>query len=96
MVVTENDDRVRALVRLDRFSDTFLYVGRFVESRVLAHMTTAQNAVQQYAELEGKRSHLQITVNLIFAVVALLLLSLLCAGGARATALAQRFAAATA
>ncbi|MBI1209545.1 MAG: HAMP domain-containing protein [Azospirillum sp.] len=74
LMVNESDDRVRALVRLDRFVDAYLYVGRFVESRVLAHMATAQEAVKQYAELEGSRSSLKITVTLIFIVVALLLL----------------------
>ena len=29
------DERVRALVRLDEFSDLYLYVGRFIETRVL-------------------------------------------------------------
>ena len=38
LMVTESDDRVRALVRLDRFVDTFLFVGRLVEPRVLSHM----------------------------------------------------------
>jgi two-component system nitrogen regulation sensor histidine kinase NtrY len=74
LMVNEADDRVRALVRLDHFSDTFLFVGRVVEARVLAHMAATQDAVKQYAELEGSRSNLQITFTLIFVVVALLLL----------------------
>ncbi len=74
LLVNEADDRVRALVRLDRFSDTYLFVGRVVEARVLAHLAATQDAVKQYAELEGSRSSLQITFTLIFVVVALLLL----------------------
>jgi two-component system, NtrC family, nitrogen regulation sensor histidine kinase NtrY len=74
LMVTDTDDRVRALVRLDRFVDTFLFVGRLVEARVLSHMESAQEAANSYAELEGKRSSLQITFTLIFVVVALLLL----------------------
>jgi two-component system, NtrC family, nitrogen regulation sensor histidine kinase NtrY len=74
LMVGDTDDRVRALVRLDRFVDTFLFVGRLVDPRVLGHMENAQQAASSYAELEGKRSSLQITFTLIFVVVALLLL----------------------
>jgi len=69
-----SDDRVRALVRLDAFSDTYLFVGRFVDPRVLAHLDRTQGAAKLYAELEGRRSGLQITFAMIFIVVALLLL----------------------
>ncbi len=72
LLVNENDDRVRALVRLDRFVDTFLYVGRFVDSKVLGHMERTQGAVREYEQLEQRRSGLQITFALIFVVVALL------------------------
>ncbi|MEI6987085.1 MAG: PAS domain-containing sensor histidine kinase [Rhodospirillaceae bacterium] len=74
LMINEADDRVRALIRLDRFVDTYLYVGRVVESRVLAHTAAAQDAVKQYTDLENSRSKLQITFTLIFVVVALLLL----------------------
>ncbi|MGQ9366102.1 ATP-binding protein [Azospirillum sp. A39] len=74
VMTNESDDRVRALVRLDRFVDTYLYVGRLVEPRVLAHMEAAQGAAARYAALEGERGSLQITFTMIFVVVALLLL----------------------
>jgi len=74
VLVNDSDDRVRALVRLDRYVDSYLFVGRFVESRVLGHMEKAAQAVREYSELQGSRSNLQITVTLIFVMVALLLL----------------------
>lgn len=74
LIVAEQEDRVRAVVRLDRFVDTYLYVGRLVEPKVLAHMEAAQGAVKLYRELEGQRGTLQITFTLVFVVVALLLL----------------------
>jgi two-component system nitrogen regulation sensor histidine kinase NtrY len=71
----DSDDRVRALVSLDQFPNgAMLYVGRFVEPQVLAHMEQTQRAVAQYERLEGQRSGLQITFALIFLVVALLFL----------------------
>ncbi|MDR3515295.1 MAG: PAS domain-containing sensor histidine kinase [Azospirillaceae bacterium] len=74
VLVNDKDDRVRALVKLDGFSDTYLFVGRMVESRVLTYMESAHGAAQAYSELETRRSSLQITFTLIFVVVALLLL----------------------
>ena len=69
-----NDNRVRALVRLDRFVDTFLYVGRRIEPNVLSQINAAQNAVVEYKELEGRSTELQIKITAIFLVIALLML----------------------
>ena len=69
-----SDDRVRALVRLDAFTDTYLFVGRLLDPRVLAHLDRTRDAVKLYEELEGRRSGLQITFAMIFIVVALMLL----------------------
>ncbi|MDR3449289.1 MAG: PAS domain-containing sensor histidine kinase [Alphaproteobacteria bacterium] len=74
LLVSDNDDRVRALLRLDNFVDTYLFVGRPVEPKVLAHMAATQKAVSEYKQLEVRRSGLQTTIGLIFVVVALLLL----------------------
>ncbi len=74
LIVSDNDNRVRALVRLDNFVDTYLFVGRPVEPKVLAHMATTQTAVKEYRQLEGKRFGLQLVISLIFVVVAMLLL----------------------
>lgn len=74
LIVNDSDDRVRALVRLDNFVDTYLFVGRPVEPVVLSHMATTQQAVKEYKQLEGKRFGLQLTISLIFVAVALLLL----------------------
>ena len=76
VVLMENDadDRVRALVRLDGFADAYLYVGRFVDGKVLAHMDQTEAAVEEYQRLQGRQSSLQITFVMIFVVVALLML----------------------
>lgn len=74
ILTADADDRVRALMRLNTFEDTYLYVGRLVDPRVLGHIDRTRSAVSLYQELEGKRSGLQLTFALIFAVVALMLL----------------------
>lgn len=70
----QSDDRIRALVALNQFVDAFLFVGRFVDPALLAHVERTQEAVSQYQILEGKRFDFQLTFALVFALVALLLL----------------------
>ena len=74
IMTSENDDRVRALVRLDGPVDSFLYVGRLVDPTVLGHMERTRGAVAQFEQLEIERSDLQISFALIFVLVGLLLL----------------------
>ncbi len=90
ILTAPNEDRMRALLRLDGFTNAYLFVGRLVDPRVLAHIATTENAAKLYQELEGQRSDLQITFALIFVVVALmLLLAAVWVGLAFATKLSQ-------
>lgn len=74
LVISDNDDRIRALLRLDNFVDTYLFVGRLVEARVLAHMASTERAVKEYKDLKEYSSGIRVMITMIFAVVALLLL----------------------
>src|SRR6201981_1392588 len=75
IMTNDSDDRVRALVRLNQFgSDVYLYVGRFIEPRVLNYIEENRRAAAQYEQLEDQRSVSQIKFALIFLMVALLFL----------------------
>ncbi|MGE0714000.1 MAG: ATP-binding protein [Alphaproteobacteria bacterium] len=74
VLTSDSDDRVRALTRLDEEGAAFLYVGRFIDPRVIGHLERTERAVEEYTKLEGQRSGIQITFGLVFLVVALLLL----------------------
>ncbi len=69
-----NDDRVRAIVKLTNFQDTFIFVGRLIDPDVIEHLENTRTATEDYAALQGQFSGLQITVTMIFVVVALMLL----------------------
>src|SRR6266404_6876978 len=51
IMTDDREERVRALVRLGEFSDLYLYVGRFIEPRVLAHRDEVHLAAAQYERL---------------------------------------------
>jgi two-component system nitrogen regulation sensor histidine kinase NtrY len=74
VMTNDSDDRVRALVRLDQFGPVYLYVGRYIEPRVLSYVEETQRAADQYEKMESKRSGIQVTFALIYLMVAMLLL----------------------
>src|SRR5580704_14571444 len=75
IMTDDQEERVRALVSLGGFSGLYLYVGRFIEPKVLAHRRETRLAAAQYEQLEGARAGLQITFSVIFILVAMLLLA---------------------
>lgn len=74
ILAAPNSDRVRALVKLDRFVGAYLLVGRFVDIQVLSNLERVREASQSYLRLEERSGTIQITFVAIFAMVALLLL----------------------
>ncbi|MFN4310659.1 MAG: ATP-binding protein [Ferrovibrio sp.] len=73
-ITAETDDRVRALVRLDGYLDAYLYVGRFIDAKVLGELERTRLAAQQYNRLEQARSALEINFAILFLLISLLLL----------------------
>ena len=69
------DDRVRAIVPLNSTPTLMLLIGRQVDPQILDHMARTELAVAEYQRLDENRSGLQVTFALIFALVALLVLS---------------------
>jgi two-component system, NtrC family, nitrogen regulation sensor histidine kinase NtrY len=74
VVLNIEEDRVRAIVKLDRFLDAYLLAGRLVDPQVLAHIERTAGAVAKYKSLEKRQEGIQITFVMIFGVVVLLLL----------------------
>lgn len=73
-MTNEQDDRIRAMVRLTRFVDAYLVVGRFVDPVVIDFIGRVESGVAQYKRIEERRSGLQVTFVMLFSAVALLML----------------------
>ena len=67
-------DQIRALVKLSALDDTYLYVARPVDARVLDHLAQTREAVSEYKSLEQRRITFQLTFALIYIAVALVTL----------------------
>lgn len=70
----EESSRVRALLKVPRFVDTFMLVTRLVDPRVLGAIERTSGAADEFAAMEGRRDQIQLTFGLVYALVALLLL----------------------
>ncbi|MGZ5877206.1 MAG: ATP-binding protein [Bradyrhizobium sp.] len=65
---------VAAVVRLRAYNDTFLYVARLLDPRVVAQLRQTEASVAEYAEIESRRLGIQVNFALMFAVIALTIL----------------------
>lgn len=67
-------NKVGAVIRLANFDDTYLYIVRRVNPRVLQHLRNTRASVQEYRKLEERRTGVQIAFGLMYLAIALTLL----------------------
>jgi two-component system nitrogen regulation sensor histidine kinase NtrY len=65
---------VAAVIRLRAFNDTYLYVARLLDPRVVAQLRQTQASVADYAQVESRRLGIQVAFALMFTVIALTIL----------------------
>jgi two-component system nitrogen regulation sensor histidine kinase NtrY len=76
VLLRAGEEGVRALMRLDTLSDTYMYVGRLIDPLVLGFAERARQQSANYSRLESERSGVEISLAAVFALLALLLLSI--------------------
>ena len=69
------DNYVAAVIRLRAYDDTFLYVARLLDPRVVSRLQLTQAGAAEFAELEARRLGIQVAFALMFTVIALTLLT---------------------
>src|SRR6201996_9013685 len=74
IAVLPDSNYVAAVIRLHGFSDTFLYVARPLDPRVVAQLKQTETSAAEYAQLESRRLGIQVAFALMFAVIALTIL----------------------
>src|ERR1700704_3520621 len=74
IAVLPEENYVAAVIRLRAFNDTFLYVARQLDPRVVVQLRQTEASAAEYAELESRRLGIQVNVALMFAVIALTIL----------------------
>jgi two-component system nitrogen regulation sensor histidine kinase NtrY len=70
---TTSGDRVEALILLDKPSNTYLYVARFVDPQVLKQAARASSALSDYNSFIARSRSLQLQFNAALLIVSLLI-----------------------
>lgn len=74
IITNESNNKLQAIVKLNSFVDAYLLVGRFIDAKVLDALNRTKIAASDYQLLSLRQFDLQISLAVMFAVVALLLL----------------------
>jgi len=72
-LLAEDNDSIEALLKLNNYVDTYLFVERIVDPKVLGHVERTRRGVAQYQDLQIHSTRLQILLTLIYVMVTLLL-----------------------
>ncbi len=67
-------NKVAAIKKLDNFDDTYLYIVRPVNEKVLTHLRATRARVKEYRALAKRRTGVQIAFGLMYVAIALTLL----------------------
>ncbi len=76
MLTNHDDDRVRALVKLNRFDNSFLLVERPVDATVLSRVQQTRVASEKYTSLEDQSAQIRVTLIFIYIVLSVFLVLL--------------------
>jgi two-component system, NtrC family, nitrogen regulation sensor histidine kinase NtrY len=69
-----DDNHVAGLLKLRGYNDTYLYVARVLDPRVVAQLKATQQGVEQFAFIQALRPGLQVAFAMVYAVIALIVL----------------------
>src|SRR3984893_10977227 len=69
-----DNNYVAAIIKLHDYTDTYLYIARVLDPRVLAQLRATQAGVAHYADLATRRIGIQIAFGLMFTIIALIVL----------------------
>lgn len=74
ILTDDQEDRVRAFIKLESYIDTYLLVGRFVDSKIINYMENTRGSVSEYNRLKSNLSSIQLQFLLLFSILALVML----------------------
>ena len=73
--ITDPDaNRTSALVKLDNFIDTYLYIVKFMDPKIIAYLKQTNQAVSFYYSVQDRKTGIKITFGIIYVLIVSLLL----------------------
>jgi two-component system, NtrC family, nitrogen regulation sensor histidine kinase NtrY len=82
-VVHINSDptKIRVLIKLVDYNDTYLLIGRLVDPKIIEHIDNTNGAAREYFWLKNHIANLQVKFSMIFVCLAVILLLVAIIGG---------------
>jgi two-component system nitrogen regulation sensor histidine kinase NtrY len=74
IVLLPDANYVAAVIKLRNYSDTYLYIARLLDPRVLPQLRATEQSVSEYAALSARRIGIQVAFALMYTVIALIVL----------------------
>ena len=75
-IVDPATNRTSALVKLNNFIDTYLYIVRFLDPRVINYLQQTNDAITFYYNVQNRKTGIKITFAVIYVLIVALLLFL--------------------
>lgn len=79
--IKSDPSRVRMLIRLREYQDTYLLIGRMIDKKLFNYSNKIGEAVKEYEKISANLTSLQIQFSIAFVAVAMLLLVIAIGGG---------------
>ena len=75
-ITDQNSNRTSALVKLDNFIDTYLYIVRFMDPKVINYLRETGEAISFYFSIQESKTGIKVTFGVIYLLVVTLFLFL--------------------
>ena len=75
-ITDPNTNRTSALIKLDNFIDTYLYIVKFLDPKVINYLKDTANLVTIYYNVQERKTGIKITFAIIYILIVSLLLFL--------------------
>jgi two-component system, NtrC family, nitrogen regulation sensor histidine kinase NtrY len=75
-IIDPSTNRTSALVKLDNFIDTYLYIVKFMDPKLINYLNRTDEAVSFYYSVQENRTGIKITFGVIYLLIVSLLLFL--------------------
>lgn len=72
--IASDPTKIRILIKLRDYNDTYLLIGRLVDSKIIDHISKTNGAAEEYFTLKSQISSMQIKFSMVFILLSLVLL----------------------
>ena len=75
-IIDPDTNRTSALVKLNNFIDTYLYIVKFLDPKVITYLKQTNDAINFYYNVQNRKTGIKITFAIIYVLIVALLLFL--------------------